>query len=342
MRRSGYGGYRGRKTGRDVLKYLIVGLVVIIAVLAGILFFGGENQPEAELESPVISDPEQSEVTQEEVPAEPEPQPEPKPEPAPFVMRAMGVEIGQVLDGTWQNVLTECEGNAVVVNMKPDDGSLNWDSGKSVQESEINAKLRQMNGAVYSVARVSCFRDEQLANTYEYCIHSNSGYRWKDFGGIHWVSPASTQVQDRMIAQVVELAELGFQEILLDNCGYPQDGSGEMGWIKRGEVYDPEHLDLVIGSFLSKLRQALAPYEIKVSVRTNPAVVQDAAGAKTGLTGAVLEEYANRIWLSEVEYDEPLAEILSLSGVTEVGARLVTETSILVPENQWEQAVLPF
>lgn len=47
MRRNGYGGYRGRKTGREVLKYLIVGLIVLIGVLAAILFLG-EKEPERE------------------------------------------------------------------------------------------------------------------------------------------------------------------------------------------------------------------------------------------------------------------------------------------------------
>ena len=34
MRRNGYGGYRGRRTGREALKYVIIGLIVLIGVLA--------------------------------------------------------------------------------------------------------------------------------------------------------------------------------------------------------------------------------------------------------------------------------------------------------------------
>ena len=50
----------------------------------------------------------------------------------------------------------------------------------------------------------------------------------------------------------------------------------------------------------------------------------------------------NRIWMSGEETDAPLAELLSNAGVREVGERLVTETTVLTPENRWKQAVLTF
>ena len=340
MRRARYGGYRGRRTGRDVLKYVIVGLLVLIGVLVGILLLG-EKAPVEEL-PPAVEQEQQPTVNEPEALPEPEPEPEPIPEPEPFVMQAVGVEVTQVLDGSWRRVVEEQGANTVVVNMKPDDGILVWDTVESAPNAELEDALGDMREEVGIVARISCFRDEWLANTYEYCIHSNSGYRWKDFGGVHWVSPAKAEVQSYIIDRAVELAGMGFQEILLDNCGYPQNGSGEMGWIKRGEVYDPEHLDLVIGSFLEKLTRALEPYEVTVSVRTNPAVVQDAMGDRTGLTGVLLEQYAGRIWMSEIDTAAPLAEILAEAGVSVVEHRLVTQTDILIPENRWEQAVLPF
>ena len=337
MRRNGYGGYRGRKTGREVLKYLIVGLIVLIGVLAAILFLG-EKEPEREQQT------EQSQQVQEpETNPEPEPEPEPEAEPEPFLMQAVEVSMSQVTENTWRQELERAGGNAVVVNMKPDDGTLSWEQGRSVEEGVVNAALWRMNGTgYYTVARISCFRDEAAADTYEYCIHSNSGYRWKDFGGIHWVSPANLAVQDRLIEQAVELAQLGFSEILLDNCGYPPNGSGEMGWIKRSEVYDPEHMDVVVGAFLTRMREALEPWAVKLSIRTDAEVMADPVASRTGLTGRVLEEHTDRIWMSGVETDAPLAELLSNAGVSDVGERLVTETAVLTPENLWKQAVVTF
>ena len=350
MRRTRYGGYRGRRTGRNVLRYVILGLLVLIGVLAGILLLGRERpaeeqRPAVEQEQPE----EQNPIPEEPVPA---PEPEPEPEPEIFVMRAMGVEMAQVLDGSWERVLEEAGANALVLNMKPDDAPLNWVSAEPMAAAAkansavegINTTIRALNARedLYTVARMSCFRDELLAGTHAYCIRSNSDYRWKDFGRVHWVNIWVTEVQDYMVALAVELAELGFDEILLDNCGYPQNGSGEMGWIRKGEQYDLNNLDGVVGGFLAKLTAALDPYGVVLSVRTNPAVVQDEMGDRTGLNGFVLEQYADRIWISEVDTAAPLAEVLTLAGVSDVGERLVTQTETLVPENDWKQAVLTF
>ena len=352
--RNRYGGYRGRRTGSDMLKYLIVGLAVLIAVLAAVLWL---NRDKLEKPAPEAPEQEQSQTQQPEgepqLP-EPEPAPEPEPEPEPEEpahMAAVSVEMAQIMDGSWRTYLETEGANALVVNMKPDEGLLNWVSARpeaaqvkanSTLEG-INDRLRALNsGEVYTVARMSCFRDEALANIYECCIHSNSGYRWKDFGGIHWVSPASEQVQDYLVTLAVELAELGFDEILLDNCGYPKAGSGEMGWIKRGEVYDLNALDVPIAAFLDKVRRAVEPYGVTISVRTDAWTVEQGDDSRTGLTGAVLEEYAQRIWMPEEHTGDPLAEILSLAGVTNVGERLVTQGFALESDASWEQAVLEF
>lgn len=329
MRRNAYGGYRGRRTGRDILKLLIALLLILVVVLAGIVFFnrdqlkGPEEPEEPQTEQTV---PEQPELEPAPAPEpEPLPEPEPAPEPEPEAMTAVSVSMEQVMNNTWRQALEQAGGNAVVVNMKPDDGTLNWEMGASPHDGGVNASLWLMNSnADYTVARISCFRDEALANTYEYCIHSNSGYRWKDFGGVHWVSPAHREVQDQLIEQVVDLARLGFDEILLDHCGYPQDGTGEMTWIKRGEVYDLEHLDVVIGGFLERLHEALeqAGWGPVISIRTNAAVVEG-NGDRTGLTGAVLEQYADRIWMSGEDLATPAADVLTQAGLTRVQERLV-------------------
>ena len=346
--RNRYGGYRGRRTGSNILKYLIAGLVVLVAVFAAILWL---DRDKAEEPSPEV--PEQTEIQQPEQPeqSEPLPEPEPEPEPEETHMAAVSVELSQVLDGSWRAYLEEEGANALVLNMKPDDGVLGWVSARpeaalvkaNSQQEGINDRLRALNSAdVYTVARISCFRDERLADIYECCIHSNSGYRWKDFGGIHWVSPAAEQVQDYLVTLAVELAEMGFDEILLDNCGYPRAGSGEMGWIKKGEVYDLNALDLPIAAFLDKVRRAVEPYGVTLSVYTDAWTVEEGTASLTGLSGAVLEEYADRIWMSGADAGAPLAEILTDAGVTNVTDRLVSQSFALHPEATWEQAVLNF
>ena len=349
-RRNRYGGYRGRRTGNDMLKYFIAALAVVIAVLAAVLFWNRDKLAKPAPEAPGQSQ-SQPETVQPEQPEQSEPLPEPEPEPEEVHMAAVSVELEQILDGSWKAYLEEQGANALVLNMKPDEGVLSWVSARpeaalvkaNSQQEGINDTLRALNSRdVYTVARLSCFRDERLADIYECCIHSNSGYRWKDFGGIHWVSPASEQVQDYLVTLAVELAEMGFDEILLDNCGYPRAGSGEMGWIKKGEVYDLNALDRPIAAFLDKVRRAVEPYGVTLSVRTDAWTVEGGSASLTGLSGAVLEEYPQRIWMSGAEAGAPLAEILSDAGVTDVARRLVTQSFALQSEVSWEQAVLNF
>jgi len=85
-----------------------------------------------------------------------------------------------------------------------------------------------------------------------------------------------------------------------------------------------------------------AELDPKISIRTNAIAMADPMEARTGLTGAVLEEYADRIWMSEVDTDAPPAEILSLAGVSDVGERLVIQSTALQNGASWEQAVLNF
>lgn len=340
MRRNAYGGYRGRRTGRDILKLLIALLLVLVVVLAGIAFFGRDQlglpeQPESSQSDPTPA-PEQPEQMPEPAP-EPEPEPEPAPAQKPEVMAAVEISLEQLLDGSWSQVVEQSGGNAVVVNMKPDDGALNWVSAQEMAAAakanssveNVNEGIRQANADdLYSVARVSCFRDNSITGSKDYCIRSNSDYRWKDFGGVYWASVTVPEVQDYMVALAVELAELGFDEILLDHCGYPQDGTGEMGWIKRGAAYDLDNLDTVVSQFLEKLTAALEPYEVVLSIRTDASILAE-DGDKTGVTGAVLDRYADRIWMNGEGIALPAADLLEQAGVSRAEERVVLQVNQL-------------
>ena len=56
-----------------------------------------------------------------------------------------------------------------------------------------------------------------------------------------------------------ELAELGFDEILLDDSGWPV--RGHLEYIKIGEAYDPENLTEAVESFYQELCAALEETE---------------------------------------------------------------------------------
>ena len=156
MRRNHVGGYRGRKTGRDFLKYIILALLLVVAVLAGLLLFGGEKPPREEQE--------QQGQEQQQTPTQPSEQPtEPtelptEPEPEVVCMAAIGVDAAQVLDGSWKTAMEQAGANAVVLE------GVQIGSGAVVAAGAVVVKDVPPNAVVAGVpARFIKWKDTQTA-----------------------------------------------------------------------------------------------------------------------------------------------------------------------------------
>lgn len=355
--RSGYSGYRGRRTLHDILKWIAAVLAVLVVLLVAVLLFGqpfivftdggprvdlpslfggGEAPPEQPGSISVVVDPE---------PSQPEEEPTVEEESSPG-MAAVELPVQSVLDGTAAAELEQAGANALVLRMKDQEGALAWASGQELAMSlelgapaEVSEALRQWNaGSVYTVARVCCFRD----NTVPY--HRNSmalraSYgNWRDELGLRWLSPASPEAQDYLVQLCAELAELGFDEILLECCAFPDRGNLEA--VSWGDMAEPAQREQTAEEFLTRVRQALEPYETQLSVQVDEAVLEDGGGAGSGLTPAVLERCADRLWLLSEATAEELAAKLSQAGITGGTQRLVLQTGALAGQSGTAQAVL--
>ncbi len=151
------------------------------------------------------------------------------------------------------------------------------------------------DSGLYTIARVSCFKDNKAPrqnNTLS--IRTNSGYNWQDPAGIRWMNVSSPEAREYVIGVCKELAELGFDEILLEHSGYPAEGN--LHYIKVGEAYDPDHLAQPVEAFYSQLAEALKDTGIKLSVAV-PASTLTEEGDASGLTPALLKQYAQRLVL---------------------------------------------
>ena len=184
------------------------------------------------------------------------------------------------------------------------------------------------------MARLSCFRDHALAKDETYAIRTNSGYRWTDPEELRWSSPASQAVQDYLVALMVELAQLGFDEILLDNWGYPAEGN--LGYIKQGDAYDLEHLSQPVEEFLARAEAALEPYGTRLAFRSTWAVLEGDE-SPGGQTAQLLERYAQRVWLEAPE--DGMADLLSQAGLPEGEERLALLVEELDPDLDCSQGI---
>ncbi|WP_130870682.1 putative glycoside hydrolase [Intestinimonas massiliensis (ex Afouda et al. 2020)] len=316
MRRDGYDAYHGRNRFGTFLKVLIIVLIILLAAAVAALlflepyivyssdgvrlelpFFQEKEDPEPDTSAPavVVSTPAATQT------------PEPEPD-----FRGIMLDRTALYDGTAQTQVQQAGATAAIFDMKADDGTLGYISQQTLaQETQvsasdpaINAAIQLLNsGDLYTVARVSCFRDNTVPREHgDISIPKSSG-NWRDGDDYRWLSPASAEARAYVVGICQELAGLGFDEILLDNCGFPTQGKLEN--IRTSDNYDPDNLTGPLETFFQELDAALADYpDVTVSVVSSQSVLSGQSDS-SGQTLALLEGQADRV-LAVQEGEEPL------------------------------------
>ena len=359
------GGYRGRRTITDILKFIAAVLAVLVVVVLGGIFYLQRyvvyTDEGAKLELPPFlqflrwereepepaesnTPPDLSDVSFTEDPSgsvsEPVSEPE---EPAGF---ALELPVSDVVSGAAAEKLAQAGAQALILEMKDQEGRLAWHSGRAeadraqVNGSQANSDaLAQWNqGEVYTIARVCCFRDNSIPYYYNKLALRVSGGNWRDELGLRWLSPAQEDAQGYIAALCGELAGLGFDEIVLEQFAFPT--AGKLDHITRGENYDAAQFTPRLESLLTQIQQAVEPYGTKISLRVGRDTL---TGAETssGVTGALLEGYAFRVWMDEDGLLPPLPDLLEPAGITGGTERLVSIAGARTEGSQLFQAVVP-
>lgn len=269
----------------------------------------GSVQPE---EGAVTSEPDISDVVTSESTT---PQ-----EPAVGEQAISAIRITQeeLLNGDVSALLEQRGANGVVLEMKSAGGQLSYvsnldlatqlgtsaqattDPTTGAQTDPVAEAVQELkNQGVYTIAYVDCFEDGTLGNLETYAILTNSGYRWKGPNNdIRWGSPTNADVRNYLTGIVGELAQMGFDEILLDNAGYPTEGN--LNYIRKGEAYDSTQFATIIGNFYTQAAQAAANGGAKLSVITDQDIITSGSDSTNSqLSGQTLENLAslNRVWL---------------------------------------------
>lgn len=311
MRRYGYDPYHGRSRGRTALKILIgVLLCLLVLAVAALLFlepYIHYTSDGVRVELPFFQgkgeEPDPPEDTTPLQLTTPSPSPTNTPEPETD-FRGVLLPAAALTDGTAQSQVDSNGGTAAIFSMKGTDGALGYQSqttlGTSSEQEGINEAIQTLNeGELYTVAWLSCFRDNTLPwNNRALGIHSNSG-NWRDDESIRWSSPAVESVRTYVAQVCGELAGLGFDELLLDNCGYPTRGT--VSYIKSDSNYDPDTLTQTMETFFQTLDQTMAQYpEVKVSVVTSLSVLNGGSDG-SGLTLDLLKQYADKVYVQVPE-----------------------------------------
>jgi hypothetical protein len=339
--------YRGRRKSSTALLVLVTVLAVLLVI--GVLFVLSLgryieytqdgvrlNLPWLQEEPAVSPSSDASDLIVTDQPEEPSPsQEEPiAVETGPLQLSAVEVSPSAVTDGTAAALVAASGGNALVVTVKDLEGHLAWQSSNELAVAARDKSGVSLNGSaefsqavralaqqdeLYLVARVNCFEDLWM------CVYSRSmalttqgGKLWYDSDGMPWLSPANADARAYLTALCQELAELGFDEILLDCAGFPS--SGRKTSIAVGGNY-PNDLTGAASTWLAELDGALGDSGVWLSVQVGSETLT--AGDSTGLTAQGLAAAADRVWLDGSADTAACAQALTQAGLEEAQERLV-------------------
>ena len=154
---------------------------------------------------------------------------------------------------------------------------------------------------------------------------------------LRWSSPASQAVQDYLVALMVELAQLGFDEILLDNAGYPVDGN--LDYIVRNDAYDSALFPATVRGFYTDLVQRLEEQypEVVLSVVTDRDTLEAATSEESGQTLSGMAERMDRIWVRDLGAAwTQCVQLLDEAGLSRPEVNLVSiDTQAGVSDRSW-------
>lgn len=123
------------------------------------------------------------------------------------------------------------------------------------------------DGSVYAIARLACFRDPIASSgaLEEMGLKNTGGFIFYDGNSERWLDPAKPAARQYLIDLAVGCASVGFDELLLTDVSYPTEGKldkidyGEAAALPGGRVS-------VVTGFVRELKEALAAYDVKLSL----------------------------------------------------------------------------
>lgn len=194
----------------------------------------------------------------------PSPSPTPKPEVKSPKVKAIYLtgwtagnpaKIQQIV-----NLSKTTELNAVVIDIKDDDGKVGYETAISEvreiggweKKYDVDKAIKTLHeNNIYVIGRLVCFKDPILAQKKpEVAYKSKNGGVWKDQNGKPWVNPMNKETWEYIWKIAREAKEKGFDEIQFDYVRFCNDGDTKL--MDFGPDFDPNTKSDTIAEFLNK------------------------------------------------------------------------------------------
>lgn len=179
-----------------------------------------------------------------------------------------------------EQILAICDAsevNALVIDVKNDDGYVKWDSDIAFVDqikSDISPPFRDYEPLmtymeehdIYSIARVVSFKDSICAEAKpDHTIQLKTGGVYRDNKGIAWVNPFDPFIWEYIVAVSKEAALRGFDEIQYDYVRFPANAK-TYNPITNFPNQNDRSKDEAIEDFLAFANEELADYDVHISV----------------------------------------------------------------------------
>ena len=332
----GYSSYRGRGPKWKIL--LAILLVLVIAVAASVIYlqqflvYGADGSrqirlpwqteekappPDGEGEAPE-NQPDVDVVVQ-----EPEDQ-------GPKETAAFSLPAQALTQALWQETEKPSGANAVAVRLKTSNGTVYFNAANAVSgavetEMDTAAALAAVTAqeGLHTIASVACLQDFKAANAdvEGRGLKNTGGYIFYDGNNSLWLDPAKPGTREYVCALAKEIAELGFDELLLTDFSYPT--VGKINKIHYNtDVPLANNLDLL----LSDLNTALESYDILLSVEVPEAVIAEGPDTVAGLDLNRLASRVDRVYaVTTPEKAETLSNLVAQAAGAEGKTEFIPE-----------------
>lgn len=219
-------------------------------------------------------------------------------EPPEKLLPVSELHATQLVDGIlrWDpaTVLKTAD-EAMLIHVKRNNGGITYTTTVAVPEEVHVEQYDTMENLKtlladdrYTVAHMYALCDSYFVRAYhDAAFLLENGTFWYDGDGWTWLDPTNPEVLGYITALCKEYAELGFDEILLDDFSYPISGRTE------AIVWD-ENLDkvAVLQSFAESLRNGL-PEGVALSI-----VIRSDALEEIGLSAEMIAACFDRVYLA--------------------------------------------
>jgi hypothetical protein len=216
------------------------------------------------------------------------------------------------------------EGNALVLQLKAGSGQLSYKS--SVREADgyqvngtedlaaIVKAVKKAREDIWLVGELSCCVDSFMSQRNAVsALHTSDGDTYSDGNG-GWIDPTSSEMRSYIIDLGTELADMGFDEILLTNVMHPSASTDQFDYVDENAGDDATS---IINSYILSVARSISSKGVKVSAVGTRDAISDPTGTMTGQDIKMFTNVCDRIYCytdaeSYTEYQEACSKYFTV------------------------------